>query len=48
MVNWETPGETAADYLEENLGDVLAEILLDCAKARPENPLAFVSAALGR
>ena len=48
MTVWETAGETAGDYLQDTLGDALAEILLDCANNRPQDPLAFVAAALNR
>ena len=48
MPVWSTPGESASDYLQDTLGDVLAEILLDCANYRPDNPVAFVAQALER
>ena len=48
MPGWSTPGESASDYLQDTLGDVLAEILLDCAKHRPDNPVAFVALAFDR
>ena len=45
--NWETPGvnDSASDYLHDTLGDVLAEILLECANNRPEDPISFVASA---
>jgi hypothetical protein len=48
MSVWSTPGESASDYLQDTVGDVLAEILLECAKYRPDNPIAFVAAAFNR
>ena len=48
MAGWETPGVTASNYLQDTLGDVLAEILLECARNRPDNPLAFLAAAFER
>ena len=48
MTIWSTPGDSASDYLQDTLGDVLAEILLDCANNRPHNPVAFVALAFER
>jgi hypothetical protein len=48
MTVWSTPGESASDYLQDTLGDVLAEILLDCANHRPDNAVAFVASAFER
>ena len=48
--NWETPGvnDSASDYLHDTLGDVLAEILLECANNRPDDPISFVASAFER
>ena len=49
---WETAGmlesESASEYLHDTLGDVLAEVLLDCANNRPDDPIAFLAAAFVR
>ena len=34
---------TAADYLEKSLGDVLGEVLAECALKRPDDPITFVA-----
>ena len=39
---------SASDYLHDTIGDVLAEVLLECANNRPDDPIAFVAAALVR
>ena len=40
--------ESASEYLHDTLGDVLAEVLLDCANNRPDDPIAFLAAAFVR
>ena len=34
---------TAAEYLENSLGDVLGEVLAKCALKRPDDPITFVA-----
>ena len=41
---WQING-TTSEYLHSTLGQVLAEILQECANTRPEDPIAFVGAA---
>ena len=35
--------DTAAEYLEKSLGDVLGEVLAECALKRPDDPITFVA-----
>ena len=35
--------DTAAEYLEKSLGDVLGEVLAECALKRPDDPVTFVA-----
>ena len=49
MSEWESAStQSAGEYLEDNLGEVLKEILLECANLRPRDPVAFVASAFGR
>jgi hypothetical protein len=35
--------DTAAEYLETSLGDVLGEVLAECALKRPDDAITFVA-----
>ena len=40
--------DTPAEYLEKALGNVLGDILAECALKRPDDPLNFVAEELER
>ena len=40
--------DAAGEYLENALGDVLGEVLADCAQSRPDDPVAFVADAFAK
>ena len=39
---------SASEYLKNALGDVLGDVLSDCALLRPDDPVAFVADAFER
>ena len=39
-------GTTPSQYFKEALASSLIEVLVDCAKKRPENPLMFIVSCL--
>ena len=40
--------DTPAEYLEKTLGNVLGDVLAECALKRPDDPINFVSKGLER
>ena len=40
--------DTPAEYLEKTLGNVLGDVLAECALKRPDNPINFVANELER
>ena len=42
----EMEGTTPSQYFKESLERSLVEVLVDCAKKRPENPLMFIASSL--
>ena len=40
--------DTPAEYLEKTLGNVLGDVLAECALKRPDDPINFVAKGLER